>query len=153
MTLRTMFRSLTRRGRVAAPILCAFLCACPGDDPDAGAPEDAGSDDDLTCDVLCAIEDSCDLRAEAACVSESCDGEERIPSTSDECMAVADDCAEVALCTCGEACEKRETCTQSPDPECVTSCETLMEQDPTATFGEIRCVIESDCADLALCSG
>lgn len=128
------------------------LAACSPGFPDLG---DGGVEDDtgLDCDELCFLEDDCGLRSYDACVSESCVGLFRTPSTADECMLVAEDCAEVAACTCAGSCAQLDACTGSFDAACESDCEVLLEQQPIETFQENRCRIESSCEELAACGG
>lgn len=111
------------------------------------------------CEDLCEIEDECGLRAFDACMAaRGCDddGDGGAPLASgdaDACMLAVDNCADVALCTCDDACARVDECTGSPDPSCAGTCESLVEQDVVGTFQENRCRIESTCEDLALCGG
>lgn len=113
------------------------------------------------CEALCELEDECGLRSYAACVSArrcdaeaDADGGAPVPLTdADDCMLAVENCADVALCTCDDACARIDECTGSPDPSCAGTCESLVEQDVVGTFQENRCRIESTCEDLALCGG
>jgi hypothetical protein len=131
-------------------VVLAFIALFVGC-PDGGPVEDAGATD-ATCESFCALEAECGLRDVDTCTASSCDGETRKPSSSDACIADAIDCGEVVLCTCGESCAKVETCTGSADPACVSTCETLSAQTPEQKYVENRCIIESPCDDIAVCS-
>jgi hypothetical protein len=110
-----------------------------------------------SCDELCALEDECGLRGFDECLTQrGCDADGGTPASSssaDDCMLAVDNCADVALCTCDDACARVDECTGSPDPSCAGTCESLVEQDVVGTFQENRCRIESTCEDLALCGG
>ncbi|MFZ9888047.1 MAG: hypothetical protein ACO3JL_11140 [Myxococcota bacterium] len=126
--------------RVFALLLVAAGC---GDVVDSAAD----------CRGLCQLEDDCGLRSLADCMSQSCDAEgmRRMKSAADECMQVAETCAEVALCTCASSCSAVDVCAGAADPSCEPSCEVLVEQDPIVTFQENRCRIEATCEELPLC--
>lgn len=117
------------------------------------------------CEELCEIEELCGLRSYSACTTERC-GEAGATrgGAADDCMlsiveaseasdAGGFDCTELVFCTCDDSCGSVDACTGSSDPACGSTCETLVEQDPVATYQENRCRIESSCEDLALCGG
>jgi hypothetical protein len=140
--------SLSRTAlHVVAGAFLATVIGCP----DGGPVEDAGVPD-ATCETFCALEAECGLRDVEACALSSCEGDARKESTSDACIASSVDCGEVVLCTCAESCAKVESCTGSVDPACVSTCETLAAQTPEQKYVENRCVIESPCEDIAVCS-
>lgn len=125
----------------------ALLIACPD-----GAPAEDAGQTEADCETFCLLEDECGLRTFDACSSSSCVGGSRKPSSSDACIADAVNCAEVVLCTCDEACAKVDECSGSTDEGCPSTCETLVEQTPDEKYVENRCIIESACEDLSLCS-
>jgi hypothetical protein len=143
---------ISNRSHTALLVVLAALCCTIIGCPDGGPVDDDAGVPNGTCETFCTLEAECGLRANEACVASSCDGEVRKPSTSDACIADAVDCAEVVLCTCAESCAKIETCTGSTDPACVSTCETLSAQTPELKYVENRCVIESPCEDIAVCS-
>lgn len=122
------------------------------------------------CEEVCAAEAACELgRTEPECLAALCDvGGFKIvveaPSdagpaapdadlqdlTANACMRAAQDCQELLLCSCPDACARVDECTGSPDAACLDNCENLLEQDP-ALYLENRCKMESTCADLAVC--
>jgi len=138
---------LRARSMALALAACALLVACPDGTP----PEDAGQSE-ANCESFCTLESECGLRTFEECTSSSCVGSSRKPSTSDACIADAVDCSEVVLCTCDEACAKVDECSGSTDEGCPSTCETLVEQTPDTKYVENRCIIESACEDLSLCS-
>jgi hypothetical protein len=106
------------------------------------------------CEANCDIEDECGFRTLAECEAAACNrltGEAENPGLA-ACLGAAGDCLEAAACACDDGCEKLDACTGSPDPECVSTCDTLVEQDGEATYRENVCRIESSCEDLAACS-
>ena len=120
---------------------------------DVGLP-DSGPDEGHPCADLCDIEVQCGFRSLSECEAQSCDGDTRIPTDSDDCIAAATDCAEVALCSCDDACLRVDDCTGSDDGACDADCETLVEQDPENTYRENRCLVETEaCEDIATCGG
>lgn len=132
-------------------MVCA-LAACPGLDGDGPDPDDGGIDGN--CSTYCAIEDECELRTFDDCVASACpDGGAWPLSIADGCVDEAATCGEVALCVCTARCDNETACIGSADPDCEADCMTLTEQDPIQAYGEGRCVIESSCDDIALCTG
>ncbi len=123
-----------------------------------------GDDEREQCEQVCAKEAACDLRGEAACVASLCDAEgfkvvdadgdahDLAALDANQCEQDAEDCAELALCACPDACARVDECTGDPDATCVNTCETLIEQAPAAAFQENRCKMESACADVPACS-
>jgi len=106
------------------------------------------------CQANCDIEDECGFRSLAECEAAACNpatGAADNPGLA-ACLGAAGDCLEAAACACDDGCEKVEACSGSPDPECVSTCDTIVEQEPEATYRENTCRIESSCEDLALCS-
>lgn len=112
-----------------------------------------GELDGVDCEAVCSLEEECGLRTFEECREASCIGDVRLPAASDACMQLALDCAEVAACTCSDACGKVEECTDSPDPSCVETCDGLVKQSPVSTYRENRCLIESSCDEIATCGG
>lgn len=136
-----------------AAAACLPACDSDGDLPgdDAGLA-DGGVDAD--CAYFCDSEDQCGLRSYDECVAASCLGGIWFDEAeTDGCFESAANCADAALCPCQARCDKEDECFGSPDPECVADCTTLTEQAPVATYAENRCILESACEDLALCSG
>lgn len=107
----------------------------------------------VACKPMCRIEAQCGLRDEASCVKASCDGDVRVLSTSDFEIVRAGDCAQAALAPCNEACWRRGECSKDhgDDARCTDACLTLTRQQPVASYRESRCVLETPCAELALC--
>jgi hypothetical protein len=112
---------------------------------------DGGVDDD--CAFFCGVEDECGLRTFDDCVASACPDGAWILSVADGCVASAADCGEVAVCSCEARCDNETACFGSRDPACVADCQSLAEQLPNETYLESRCVLESPCEDIALCSG
>lgn len=116
------------------------------------------------CEAVCAKEDTCGLRTEAACLASLCDADgfkvvdsaatahDLATLDANQCETTAADCAELVLCVCPDACARVDECTGDPDATCLNTCETLIEQDPEAAFQENRCKMESACADVPACS-
>jgi hypothetical protein len=150
---------------VAMPLLTAVGCSdgvgsnCTEIDggPDGGViviceeEDDAGIDDD--CTFFCGVEEECGFRSFDDCVAQACPGGEWLLSFADSCVEAAADCGEAALCTCEARCDNETACFGSSDPECVSDCQSIAEQLPNDAYLESRCVIESPCEDIALCSG
>lgn len=123
-----------------------------------------GGEERVACEEVCAKEDECGLRAEAACLAALCDAEgfrvidaeanpyDLADLDANQCERTAADCSELALCVCPDACAHVDACTGDADATCQDTCETLIEQDPAASFQENRCKMESACADLPACS-
>lgn len=112
-------------------------------------------EDPPTCPANCAVEDTCGLRSQAECLAAFCDGAEVKPEMRalDTCLGAAtDDCLEAAACACEGGCAQTEACGASPDPTCVGTCDTLVDQDPEGTYRENACRIESSCEGQAVCS-
>jgi hypothetical protein len=108
----------------------------------------------VSCPAACEREAACGLRDLSACLERSCDGPVRKLSTSDFELVRSGNCAAVALSPCSEACWKKGECSKdhSGDSACTAACRSLVKQLPAETFREQRCVLESACADLPLCS-
>ena len=121
------------------------ITVCEEDDADGGV--------DADCAFFCGVEDECGFRTFDACVESACPGGEWILSFADACVEAATACSEVAVCTCEARCDNETACFGSGDPECVSDCQTLAEQLPVDAYLESRCVVESPCEDIALCSG
>lgn len=106
------------------------------------------------CQANCAVEDECGFRTLATCELAACDpvtGEALHPGLA-ACLGAADDCLEAAACACDDGCAKIESCSGSADPDCVATCDTLVDQAPEATYQENACRIVSECEDLATCA-
>jgi hypothetical protein len=106
------------------------------------------------CQANCDVEDTCGFRTLATCELAACDpvtGEAVHPELA-ACLGAATDCLEAAACACDDGCAKIETCTGSPDPDCVSTCDTLVDQAPEATYQENACRIVSECEDVATCA-
>ena len=108
------------------------------------------------CQPNCPIEAQCGFRSLEECEAASCDfftGALIAPDV-DACLASAVDCLEAAACACDGGCTRIDTCSDAePDPTCVATCDTLVEQEPTQTYLENRCRIDAnECGDLAACS-
>src|SRR5262249_50874389 len=108
----------------------------------------------ISCVGACAIEARCELRAEDACVKDSCEGDVRIATRADFCLDSARECGEAARCPCEEACWKRGECAgdHASDAACTAACITLAMQQPIATYAENRCVLERACAEIPACA-
>jgi hypothetical protein len=109
------------------------------------------------CAARCDVEDTCGLRSEADCLAASCDPVtgEPLSAEANACLAAAEDCAAAAACACSAGCARVDACADAgaPDESCASSCETLVSQEPTATYLENRCRIEAaECSQLATCS-
>ncbi len=113
-----------------------------------------GEDDPPPCTANCAIEAECGFRTLEVCAATSCDPlGAPVDVAADACLAAAADCLEAAACACDSGCARIDECAESePNPDCVTTCDTLVEQQSTATYLENRCRIEKACSDLATCS-
>ena len=123
-----------------------------------------GDDERATCEEVCAKEDECGMRTEAACLAALCDAEgfkvvdadttphDLADLDANDCERTAGDCSELVLCVCPDACARVDECTGDPDATCQNTCETLLEQEPEAGFQENRCKMESACADVPACS-
>lgn len=74
----------------------------------------------------------------------------------DYCLALDSSvtCLDAATCSCNESCWKRGECSgnHDGDSECEQTCATLVKQEGVARYRENRCVLESTCADIAVCS-
>lgn len=105
------------------------------------------------CKAHCDVEAECGFRTKAACEAASCNpvSGDVLFSDVDACLAAADDCLEAAACACSDGCAKTAECLQSEDAECVSTCDTLVEQQSSATYLENRCKIESSCDEQAAC--
>lgn len=112
---------------------------------------DAGVDED--CTYFCSVEDECGFRTFDECTAHACPDGEWLLSVADGCVEAAADCGEVALCTCEARCDNETACFGSEDPGCVNDCQSLAEQFAGDAYLESRCVLESPCEDIALCSG
>lgn len=143
--------SVTQRRRLRAlavmcllPLLGAADClALLGDGP--------------ACSARCDVEETCGLRSEAECLAASCDPATGAPlsAEADACLADAEDCAAAAACACAAGCGRIDACADAgaADESCASSCETLVSQEPTATYLENRCRIEAaECSELPTCS-
>ena len=140
---------------VTAPFSLGAACLTPVD-PD---------EERKACEEVCAAEAQCGFRSEDACLEALCaddgfrtfeDGEDTVDLQgleSNDCMREAEDCAALALCSCGDACGRVDECTGSADAACEDNCGALLEQAPEATYTENRCKMESTCEDLAACGG
>jgi hypothetical protein len=108
-----------------------------------------------SCDGACALEQQCGFRALDECQRASCDGDVRVANKSDFCLADAKDCGAAAACPCEEACWKRGECAGDHDGDkaCTASCSKLVAHDPSASYDENRCIIESKCDAIAACGG
>jgi hypothetical protein len=94
------------------------------------------------CRANCDVEDECGFRTLAECEAAACN-----PLTG------AAETPGLAACACDDGCAKIDTCAGSPDRECVSTCDTLIEQgDGESAYRENVCRIESSCEDLAACS-
>ncbi len=107
----------------------------------------------VTCNANCDIEAECEFRSLEACQAASCN-----PVTGalvspgiDSCLASAPGCLEAAACACDDGCAKVDECAENPDPSCVETCDTLVEQQPKATYIENFCRAAADCDDVAGC--
>jgi hypothetical protein len=120
----------------------------------AGA--DCLGDDPPACQANCPIEVECGFRTLEACVAASCDPltGALISPDVDACLAAAPDCLEAGACACSGGCARIDACSGAePDPTCVGTCDTLVEQETAQTYLENRCRIDAtECADLAACS-
>ena len=108
----------------------------------------------ISCQAACDLEASCELRAAAVCVNDSCEGDVRKINRSDFHLERAADCAEVAASACEEACWKKGECkgSHAGDAACTDACASLMKSKPTDTWRQARCVLEvKSCADVAVC--
>ena len=107
------------------------------------------------CRANCDVEDECGFRTLAECEAAACNpltGAAENPGLA-ACIGAARDCLEAAACACDDGCAKIDTCAGSPDRECVSTCDTLIEQgDGESAYRENVCRIESRCEDLAACS-
>ena len=105
------------------------------------------------CEAACDLEVECGFRGLSACEAASCNPVmgSILYADVDACLRSADDCLEAAACVCDEGCGKTDECVGSPDSQCVSTCDTLVEQQPKATYLENFCRIESSCSDLAAC--
>lgn len=113
-----------------------------------------GEGEPKPCTAHCDVEVNCDFRTDEECKAASCnkDGTPK-DQAADDCLAAAADCLEAAACACDGGCARIDECSESePNPECVSSCDTLVEQQTTQTYLENRCRIEKSCDDLATCS-
>ena len=146
---------LPPRAVLALSVLTGLLLtACPGglyEEVDSGVNTDAGSPD-TDCVYFCGVEESCGWRSYADCLADSCRGGSWTTTGSDGCVDEATDCAAIALCPCQARCEADAACFGSADPDCTADCQTLAEQTPAQTYLESRCVIETECEDIALCT-
>ena len=106
------------------------------------------------CQANCAVEVECGFRSLAQCEQASCNVAGTPTNIGlDACLGAATDCLEAAACACDVGCERIVACSGSPDPECVSTCDTLVEQgDGDSAYRENVCRIESSCEDLAACS-
>jgi hypothetical protein len=117
------------------------------------------------CEDVCAIEAKCELRDEDECLKALCtedgfrtikDGDNTVDLQkvdANECMREAENCADAVLCACPDGCARVGDCTGTEEPTCEDTCHTLMEQAANETYLEIRCQLESTCADLPACGG
>jgi hypothetical protein len=105
------------------------------------------------CKANCDVEAECGFRTKEACEAASCNpvSGDVLFSDVDACLAAAENCLEAAGCACDDGCAKTAECVQSPDPDCVSTCDTLVEQQTEATYLENRCKIESSCDEQAAC--
>jgi hypothetical protein len=105
------------------------------------------------CTARCDVEAECGFRTTDACEAASCDpiSGEVLFADVDACLAAASDCLEAAACACSDGCAKTAECLQSEDADCVDTCDTLVEQQSSATYLENRCKIESSCDEQAAC--
>ena len=106
------------------------------------------------CEANCAIEAECEFRTLAACEAASCNsitGAPLQPSLA-ACLGAAENCLEAAACPCADGCGKVEECGADADPGCEATCDTLVDQQPTETYLENVCRLESSCEDQAVCS-
>lgn len=111
-------------------------------------------EDPEPCLASCDVEDECGFRTVAECEAASCDALTGLllDPVRDACLDTAGDCLEAAACACDGGCAKVDECAGSPDPGCVETCDTLVDQEPEATYRENACRLEAACADLAACS-
>lgn len=128
---------------VAALGLLLGAADCLGDLPECGAN--------------CDIEAECGFRTLEECKASSCNALTGLPASSsaDACLANAADCGQAAACACDDGCARIDECAESgeADTTCPSTCNTLVDQEPTATYLENRCRIEAtDCSTLATCS-
>jgi hypothetical protein len=110
--------------------------------------------DPPACEANCGIEAECEFRTLAACEAASCDpvtGAALQPSLA-ACLGAAENCLEAAACPCADGCSKVEECGADADPGCEATCDTLVDQQPTETYLENVCRLESSCEDQAVCS-
>jgi hypothetical protein len=105
------------------------------------------------CKANCDVEAECGFRTKEACEAASCNpvSGDVLFSDVDACLAAAGDCQEAAHCACDDGCAKTAECLESEDAECVNTCETIVDQQPSATYLENRCKIESSCDEQAAC--
>lgn len=105
------------------------------------------------CRANCDIEDECGFRSLEDCEEAACDATGApIHRGLDACLGAAEDCLEAAACACDDGCDKIDDCAGSPEPECVSRCDELVEQDGEGTYRENVCRIDASCEDLAACS-
>jgi hypothetical protein len=127
-------------------VLAVFGLVCVTSALDCG-------DDPPPCRANCDIEDACGLRSFEDCEAAACDPTGApIHRGLDACLGAATDCLEAAACACDDGCSKIDRCAGSPDPECVSRCDALVEQDGEGTYRENVCRIDASCEDLAACS-
>lgn len=117
-----------------------------------------GEEEPKECTARCDVEDACGLRTLDDCKANACntDGTPK-DKAADDCLTAAAeaeaDCLVVAACACDGGCAKIDECSEAePDPNCVSTCDTLVEQATQQTYLENRCRIEKSCEDLATCS-
>ncbi len=110
----------------------------------------------IACDKACSLEDQCGFRDAAACRAASCDGDVRIASRMDYCLALDDSvtCLDAAACSCAESCWKRGECAKDhgDDDDCERSCRILVNVEGERRYRENRCVLENRCDRLVVCS-
>jgi hypothetical protein len=109
----------------------------------------------IGCDAACKLEVKCAFRTLAQCRAASCEPDRgyRKINRSDFCIAEAETCADMVLCTCDESCWRRGECAgdHGDDARCTAACRRIAEQRPIETYRENRCVLESPCSDLPAC--
>lgn len=110
---------------------------------------------DTSCNANCDIEVECGFRSLEACEAASCDVVTGavVHTGLDACLAAAADCLEAAACACDDGCDKTAECTESPDANCVSTCDTLVEQEPKETYLENVCKLGASCEEQATCGG
>jgi len=131
-------------------VATALLTLCLGT-----AANCLGGESEDGCRANCDIEVECGFRTLAQCQAASCNvltGAITAPGV-DRCLAAADDCAAAAACACDDGCGRIDECSEAAaDPDCVETCDSLVDQTPKATYLENFCrAANDDCEDLAAC--